>query len=249
MDIQFQGQRALVTGAGKGIGRATCLRLVQLGAFVVGVSRTESDLVSLQEACQDIRGDSFQYFVGDLSDSDVAQRIAEDVGDIDLLVNNSGVAYCAPFLDFPIEQWDNIMNVNLRAHFVITQVIARNMVKREKGGSIVNVSSVISDRVLDEHVAYCTSKGGLDQFTRSIAFELGRYGIRVNSVNPTVVMTPMGKKVWGDAEKAKPLLDRVPMGRFVEEEEVVDAIAYLLSDKASILNGVILKIDGGLSTS
>jgi len=236
----------LVTGDGKGIGKGTCVRLVKLGAFVVAVSRTESDLVELKNELDLIRKNSCLTIVADLGIAEEAKRAAEEAGDIDLLVNNAGVTHVAPFLEFELKEWENIMNVNLRAPFIVSQVIAKGMVARGNGGAIVNVSSVISSIGLDGHVGYCSSKGGLDQLTRVLALELGPHNIRVNSVNPTVVLTPMGIKVWSDPQKSEPLLKSIPLHRFGEVDEIVDSIMFLLSDKSSFINGVMLPIDGGL---
>jgi len=247
MEIKFDGKRALVTGAGKGIGRATCIRLVKLGAFVVGVSRTQEDLNSLKEELDLIRENSCLMIAADIGIAEEARRAAEEAGDIDLLVNNAAVTNPKPFLEYELGNWQNHLNVNLTAPFIISQVIARGMVIRGSG-AIVNVSSTISCIALEDHVGYCSTKGGLDQMTRVLALELGKHNIRVNSVNPTVVLTPMGLKVWSDPEKANPMMDKIPLHRFAEAEEVVDSIMFLLSDKASMINGVCLPIDGGLLT-
>ena len=125
----------------------------------------------------------------------------------------------------------------------MSQVVARNMIKRGVKGSILNVSSQASKVGLANHVAYCSSKGALDQMTRVMALELGPYGIRVNAINPTVVLTPMGKKAWGDPAKAEGMLSRIPLGHFAEEEDVVKASLFLLT--AEMISGHALPLDGG----
>lgn len=137
--------------------------------------------------------------------------------------------------------------MNLEAMFLISQVIARDMVKNKVKGSIVNISSQGSKVGLVDHTAYCVSKGAVDQLTRCMALELGQYGIKVNSVNPTVVMTDMGKKAWGDRQKALPMLSRIPMGRFAQVEDVVNAILFLLSQE--MVTGHQLPVDGGFLSS
>lgn len=139
------------------------------------------------------------------------------------------------------------MNVNLRSAFVISQIIARDMITRGiQHGAIVNVSSQASMVAIDAHTAYCTSKAALDQLTRMMALELGPRGIRTNAVNPTVVLTEMGTKNWSDPAKAVPMLSKIPLGKFAEVEDVVEAILFLLSpSKAKMINGVMLPIDGG----
>jgi L-xylulose reductase len=235
----FVGKRALVTGAGKGIGRETALLLGAYGAQVVAISRSQADLDGLQKeiGCQSIQAD--------LSNVDEARGAAESAGEIDLLVNNAGIAILQSFFDTTIEAYDQIMATNVRAVLIVSQVIAGKMVARGQGGAIVNVSSQSSKRVLQDHTAYCTSKGALDQLTRSMALELGPHNIRVNAVNPTVTLTPMGEMAWGDPAKSAPMLRRIPLKRFARPRDVAEVITFLLSDQAHMVHGVTLPIDGG----
>lgn len=181
----------------------------------------------------------------DLSNIQAAVKQIESVGPVDLLVNNAGVGVLSSFLEVTEESYDRVMNVNLKAVLFISQTIARGMAERGRGGAIVNVSSQASQAALQDHAVYCASKGGLDQLSRVMALELGPHKIRVNCVNPTVVMTAMGKLGWSDPKKAGPMLSKIPLGRFAEVEDVVHAILFLLSDKASMINGVMLPVDGG----
>src|SRR6516162_4541643 len=141
------------------------------------------------------------------------------------------------------------MAVNLRAILVISRVIAKRMIERGVAGSIVNVSSMAALQGLRDHAAYCTSKAGLDQLTAVMAVELGEHGIRVNAVNPTVVLTEMGKRAWSDPAKGGPMLARIPIGRFAECEDIASVVCFLLSDAAGMLNGLALPIDGGFHTT
>jgi len=237
--IDFKNRRALVTGAGKGIGREVAVMLSRFNARVVALSRTESDLKSLKDqiGCETI--------VAELADATAAKHAAEEAGEIDLLVNNAAVAILQPLLETTIEGWDTTMGVNLRAILVITQVIAKRMIERGVAGSIVNVSSMAAFQGLRDHAAYCTSKAGLDQLTKVMAVELGEHGIRVNSVNPTVVLTEMGKRAWSDPVKGKPMLERIPLRRFAECDDIASVVCFLLSDSAAMLNGLALPVDGG----
>jgi NAD(P)-dependent dehydrogenase (short-subunit alcohol dehydrogenase family) len=239
LDIDFKNRRVLVTGAGKGIGRDTAIMLARYHAQVVALSRTEADLKSLQNEI------SCETILADLGDAGAAKRAAEQAGDIDLLVNNAAVAILQPFLETTQEGWDTTMAVNLRAIVIVSQVIAAQMIKRGVAGSIVNVSSMAAFQALRDHAAYCASKAGLDQLTKVMAVELGEYGIRVNSVNPTVVMTEMGKRAWSDPAKGEPMLKRIPLNRFAECNDIASVICYLLSDGAAMLNALSLQIDGG----
>jgi L-xylulose reductase len=237
--MEFQGQRVLVTGAGKGIGRSVVAKLVAEGAEVVALSRTASDLDEIKSefGCQTI--------TCDLADPAAARSAAITSLPVDLLVNNAGTTKLDPFLDTSVETFDRLMNVNAKAPMIVAQECARDMIRRGHKGSIVNVSSMASFQGVPEHTAYCATKGALDAMTRVMAVELGAHGIRVNTVNPVVTLTPMAIKAWSDPEKGNSMLVRIPMGRFVEPGEVADAILYLLSPRASMVTGSSLPIDGG----
>ena len=237
--FDFNQKRVLVTGAGKGIGREIAAMLHRFNARVVALSRTEADLQNLQNeiGCETI--------VAELGDADAARKAAEQVGEIDLLVNNAAIAILEPFLTTSLEAWDKTFAVNLRAVLIVSQVVARQMIDRGVAGAIVNVSSMASFQALHDHAAYCASKAGLDQLTAVMAVELGQYGIRVNSVNPTVVLTEMGKRAWSDPVKGGPMLARIPVGRFAECEDIASVVCFLLTEGAAMLNGLALPIDGG----
>jgi L-xylulose reductase len=239
---EFAGKTALVTGAGKGIGVATVQLLVERGARVIALSRSAADLDALkaQTGCETI--------AVDLADAHATRDAVRAALPVDLLVNNAGITELQPFLDTTIEAFDLIMQVNVRAPMIVAQECARDMIARGVRGSIVNVSSLSANVGFALHAAYCASKGGLDAMTRVMANELGPHGIRVNTVNPVITMTPMAEKVWSEAEKSAPMLARIPLGRFVEPVEVARTIAYLLGDDASMVSGVSLLVDGGFQT-
>ncbi len=243
MKLDFTGRRALVTGAGKGIGRQIAKTLASHGARVVALSRDPADLASLHEEVD------CETLAVDLTDADATRAAAERAGEVDLLVNNAGIAVLQPFLETTPEALDRTMAVNVRAVMVVSQVVAAGMVQRGRGGSIVNVSSIASSIALRDHASYCASKGALDQLTRVMALELGPHGIRVNAVNPTVVMTPMGRRAWEDPAKGAPMLARISLGRFAELEDCADVVCYLLSDAAAMIHGVTLPIDGGFTST
>jgi L-xylulose reductase len=237
--FDFKQKRVLVTGAGKGIGREIATMLHRFNAKVVALSRTETDLERLKEEidCETI--------VAELGDPDSARRAAQQAGKIDHLVNNAAIAILEPFLKTTVEGWDKTMAVNLRAVMILSQVVAKQMIERGVAGSIVNVSSMASFQALHDHAAYCASKAGLDQLTAVMAVELGQHGIRVNSVNPTVVLTEMGKRAWSDPAKGGPMLARIPLRRFAECADIASVVCFLLTDGAAMLNGLALRIDGG----
>jgi NAD(P)-dependent dehydrogenase (short-subunit alcohol dehydrogenase family) len=239
MNPRFNNKRILITGAGKGIGRALAMLLAECESKVIAVSRTKADLDSLAKeiGCETI--------VADLSVAAEAKRAAVAAGRVDLLVNNAGISIPQSFLDTTSEAFDATMAINVRAAMIVSQVVARQMIGRGAGGAIVNISSQASKVGLADHTAYCASKGALDQLTRVMALELGRYNIRVNAVNPTVTLTPMGEMAWGDPAKRDPMLAKIPLGRFAKPIDVAHAVAFLLSDEAGIIHGVTLPVDGG----
>ena len=240
MNISFEGKRILVTGAGQGIGRELALRLSKFKGQVIGLSKTKENLDKLR--AQD---SSIQTVCVDLGDWDATKKAVQSVLPVDLLVNNAAVAKLKPFLDATEEEFDKIFNINVKAMMNVSQVVARDMIQRNVPGSIVNISSQASQAALRDHTVYCASKGAVDMLSKTMALELGPHNIRVNTVNPTVIMTEMGKLGWSEPEKAQSMINKIPLGRFGEVDEVVDAVVYLLSDRSSMINGVTLPVDGG----
>nr|CAI5822816.1 unnamed protein product [Callosobruchus analis] len=166
----------------------------------------------------------------DIANWKQTENVLKKIGPIDLLVNNAGMGWLKSLLDATEEDIDR-----------------QNMLDRKVPGSIVNISSQASIAGLLHHTVYCASKGAVDSFTRAAALEYGPKNIRVNAVNPTVIMTDMGRLGWSDPKVAKPMLEKIPLNRFGEVREVTDAVLYLLSDKASMITGVCLPIDGGFT--
>jgi len=237
--MRFAGKRAFVTGATKGIGRATVARLVREGAAVIASGRDAADLATLRDET------GCETLVLDLADAGAIRAAAAAMPVVDYLVNNAGIVLLQSFFDTTMEAYEQTMAVNVRAPLLLGQEIARKLVAAQRKGAIVNVSSTASHLGVPDHTAYCTSKGAVDSLTLAMAVELGPHGIRANAVNPTITMTAMGVMAWSDPAKSDPVKRRIPLGRFAEPEEVAAAIVYLLSDDAAMINGVILRVDGG----
>jgi L-xylulose reductase len=239
MEKNFSGRRALVTGGAAGIGREIVNVLLSRGAQVVVIDRSKEDLaaVKAQTGCETI--------LADIGNAEQARNAAQKALPVDLLVNCAGVVNLQPFLETTVENFDETVNVNTRAGMIIGQVVARDMIRRKSKGAIVNISSIANERAFQDHTTYCISKGGVDQLTRCMAMELGGYGIRTNAVAPVMTMTAMGRKAWSDPAKAKPMLEKIPMGRFNEPVDVANAVAMLLSDEAAMVNGSVVPVDGG----
>ncbi|XP_044530189.1 carbonyl reductase [NADPH] 2-like [Gracilinanus agilis] len=244
MQISFSGLRALVTGAGKGIGRDTVKALQGSGAQVVAVSRTNEDLVSLSKECPGI-----EPVCVDLGDWEATERALGNIGPVDLLVNNAAVLLVEPFLEVSKEAFDRTINVNLRSVFQVSQIVARGMIARGAPGSIVNISSMVSRTAIANLASYSSTKGAMDMLTKVMALELGPHKIRVNTVNPTVVYTPMGRKVSANPELIQALKQRTPLKKFAEVEDVVYSILFLLSDKSAMTSGSGILVDGGYLAS
>ncbi|XP_078427113.1 L-xylulose reductase-like isoform X2 [Cetorhinus maximus] len=229
---------------GIGIGRATAKALLACGAEVIALTRTQSDLDSLVQECP-----KMLTVCVDINDWEATENALKDVGRIDLLVNNAAVVILQPFLSVTEDAFDKMFGVNVKALLHISQIIARRMKCCGGGGSIVNISSQASQSAVRDHAVYGASKGAVDTLTKVMALELGPHQIRVNAVNPTVVMTARGRTGWSDPTKAAGMLSRIPLQRFAEIDEVVNAIIFLLSDRSSMINGVTLPVDGGFLSS
>lgn len=244
MDIKFEGQRALVTGAGKGIGRGVAVKLAECGAKVIAISRTQADLDNLKQEVP-----SIETHICDLSDWDAARSLVENLGPIDLLVNNAGTNIIDNFVDYKKETLYKLFDINFMAVFNITQVVAKGMIERGRGGAIVMMSSMLALRAMEMRSVYCCTKAAIDQLTRSLALELGPHKIRVNSVNPTVTLTPLAVGFgWESPSKASRITDRTPLGHLAAVDDVVNATVFLLSDKSSMTTGSILTVEGGITT-
>jgi len=237
--MSLQGKSVLITGAGKGIGRASVADLTNRGMRVIALSRSAADLADIEAAL------GCRTMAVDLADAEATRAAVRGALPFDYLVNCAGIAALHSVLDTTAEVFDHVMAVNARAPLIVSQEYARDRIARGEKGAIVNVSSIASHIGFADHAAYCASKGALDGLTRVMANELGRKGIRVNGVHPVITLTPMAAKVWSDPAKSEPMLARIPLSRFVEPPEVAAVIAYLLSDDAAMVNGVDLPVDGG----
>jgi NAD(P)-dependent dehydrogenase (short-subunit alcohol dehydrogenase family) len=190
-----------------------------------------------------------QTVLAELEDIAAAVAAVRGVLPLDLLVNNAGISILRPVLETTTDELEKVLRVNTLAPLALAQTFAADLIRRGAPGAIANVSSNAATRGLRDHAAYCASKAALDALTRVLATELGPHGIRVNSVNPAVTLTPMGVRVWSAPAKADPVLARIPLGRFLQPHEVASAICFLLGDDATMVNGVCLPADGGFAVS
>ena len=235
----FDGRTAIITGAGKGIGRATATLLAARGAQVVAIARTASDLDSLAAET------GARTILADLADTSAAREAMREAGPAEFLVNCAGTNVLESVLDMTEAGYDAVLGINLRAPLICAQEFARMRIAAGGGGAIVNVTSIAGHRGFQDHMCYAASKAGLEGATRVMARELGPHGIRVNAVAPTITLTELAAAAWSDPAKSGPMMVRHPVGRFAQVEDVAATIAMLLSDDSGMVTGAVLPVDGG----
>tara|TARA_R110000868_G_scaffold106340_9_gene291716 strand:- start:505 stop:1236 length:732 start_codon:yes stop_codon:yes gene_type:complete len=239
MPKDLNGKTVIVTGAGKGIGRATCVMLSELGANVVAISRTASDLESLQTET------GCQTHALDIGNSSELRSAVQGITIASGLVNCAGINILEPFLEVSEESFDQIYAINTKAAMIAAQEFSKTLIAAKRKGAIVNVSSISSFVGFAEHTSYCASKGAMDAMSRVMANELGVHGIRVNCINPIITMTELAAEAWSDPVKSGPILSRVPVGHFAEVDDIANLIVFLLSEKSRMLNATAIPVDGG----
>jgi NAD(P)-dependent dehydrogenase (short-subunit alcohol dehydrogenase family) len=242
--LRLDGCRALVTGAGRGIGLAAAAALAQAGAHVVLVARTASEI---DAAAEEIRceGGSAEALVLDVTELSEIRAAVTAQPVFDVLVNNAGTNRPAPFLEVTEQDYDAITTLNQRAAFFVAQAVARRMAEARKGGSIVHISSQMGHVGGARRTVYCMSKHGIEGLTKSMAIDLAPYKIRVNSIGPTFIDTPLTRPFWSDKAFHADVLSRIKLGRLGTVEDLMGAIVFLASDAAAMITGTSLLVDGG----
>jgi NAD(P)-dependent dehydrogenase (short-subunit alcohol dehydrogenase family) len=241
--FDLSGRLALVTGAGRGIGEACALGLAEAGADLVLVSRSREELAQVAERVEAI-GRRAQVAPCDVTSAGEVRGVAEEAGHTDILVNSAGTNVPEPFLDVSEQSFDALIAVNLKGTFLMSQAIGRSMAARGEG-SIVNISSQMGHVGGLNRTAYCASKHGVEGLTKAMALDLAPRGVRVNSVAPTFIETPMTRPFLADPEFHADTVRRIPLGRVGRVDDVVGAVVYLASPAASLVTGTSLLVDGG----
>jgi NAD(P)-dependent dehydrogenase (short-subunit alcohol dehydrogenase family) len=246
--INLRGKTALVTGAGKGLGKACAIALAEAGAKVIIISRTKSDLIKVDKIIKKTKGSS-ESFVCDVTDLSYFKAVLQKIKSLDILVNNAGTNRPEHFTKVKRENMEYLTNLNMKAVFNVAQLCARKMVKlknRKKiGGSIIHMSSQLGKVGCEGRNVYNMNKFGVEGLARGMACELAKYNIRVNTVCPTFVETPMVKAFFKNKKFKNKMLKNIPLGRIATESDVATAVAFLAADSSAMITGTSLVVDGG----
>jgi NAD(P)-dependent dehydrogenase (short-subunit alcohol dehydrogenase family) len=245
--FDLTGKTALVTGAGRGLGRSMAVALASAGADIVLAARTSADLEAVAGEIS-AHGRTALCVPTDVTQPDQVDRLvaaAEDrFGAIDILINNAGMNLRKPVLDISIEEWDQVLNLNLRSYFLVSRAVGRHMVERGSG-RVINITSIFGAVALASQGPYATSKGGISQLTKVLAIEWAPHNVTVNCIGPTYFETEMTRPLYQDPERRTFIESRTPMGRWGQPDELAGAVIFLASDAAGYITGQTIFIDGG----
>jgi 3-oxoacyl-[acyl-carrier protein] reductase len=245
--MRFENQVVIVTGAGRGIGHAIALRFAREGARVASVSRSEENAKKTADEINALRADAAKAYALDVADHTTTQQVAaqilQDFGRVDVLVNNAGVTRDALSMRMSVEDWDTVLNTNLKGAFNFCQAVMRSMTK-QRSGRIINISSVSGLMGNAGQANYAASKAGLIGLTKTLARELASRGITVNAVAPGFIVTDMTS---GLSEEVKQnLMSRIPLAKLGQPDDIAAAVAFLASSEANYITGQVLTVDGGM---
>ena len=243
--INLKNKYALVTGAGKGLGRACSIALAEAGATIIGLSRTSSDLDKLEKDLKKIKKKIVKINCDVMNYNELSSKLKK-IKIIDILVNNAGTNIPEPFDQVKQESMNYLVDLNLKAAFNVAQIVVRKMIKNKKrGGSIINMSSQLGHVGMSGRNIYNMTKFGIEGLTKGMGVELAAKNIRVNTVAPTFVETPMVKRFFKNKKFKKSVLGNIPIGKAAKESDVATAVCFLASDAAAMITGTSIKIDGG----
>ena len=249
--FDLSGQRAIVTGASRGLGRHFGFTLARSGAQVALAARR---IDRLEEAVKEIEGfGGSAIAVGvDVTDGKSVKACIEtaenELGPINILVNNAGIAVTKPMFEHTEEDWDSVLDTNLKGIWLMAQEVARRMVNRKQGGSMINIASVLGERGISQLPGYCASKGGIINLTRAMAVELAPHGVRVNTIAPGYIETDMNRQFFA-TQAGQRLIKSIPQRRLGQVEDLDGILLLLASDASRYMTGSVITIDGGQSAS
>ncbi len=243
MSKELENKTAVVTGGASGIGYAIAKLFVNNGAKVILLDISDS-VALVAESLSKENAIGLQVNLMDFASyPEIEKKIEECTDKVDILVNNAGLVNLEPALYMSEDNWDSTMSLNLKAPFMFSQMIAKRMIK-QGDGRIVSMASQAALVALDQHLAYCASKAGIVAMTKVMALEWSKYGVRINCISPTVVMTELGKKAWA-GEKGDNMLKTIPIGKFAQPDDIAEVALFLSSDRSSMITGENIVIDGG----
>jgi NAD(P)-dependent dehydrogenase (short-subunit alcohol dehydrogenase family) len=242
--FRLDGKRALVTGAGRGIGLTAASALADVGAHVTLAARTRDEIEEAAAAIR-ARGQQAEALVMDVTDLPAMQAAIAQAAPFNILVNNAGTNRPKPLMDVTVEDFDVIMGLNVRAAYFVAQAVARRLVETGQPGSIINMSSQMGHVGAARRTVYCASKHAMEGFTKAMAIELAPHKIRVNSLGPTFIETPMTRPFFQNEAFRQEVVSKIKLGRLGQLDELTGAIVLLASDASSLMTGTALVVDGG----
>lgn len=242
--FRLDGKRALVTGASSGIGLASATALADAGAEVLLVARGRQPLIDLRQAIH-LRGGKAEASVLDVTDLDAAARLVEAEGPFDILVNSAGLARHSPALDTRVEDFDAALSLNLKAAYFLTREVARGLIAAGRAGSLINISSQMGHVGGPDRAVYCASKHALEGMTKAMALEWAPHGIRINTICPTFIRTPLAEQTLRDPSRRAWIESKIKLGRLGEVEDIMGPVVFLASDASGLMTGTHIVVDGG----
>lgn len=242
--FRLDGKRALVTGAGRGIGASAAEVLAAFGAHVTLVSRSEAEVAEAAKAIRE-KGGRADHMALDVTDIDAVRAAVAATEPFDILVNNAGTNRPGPFVEATVEDFDAVAGLNIRAAFFVAQAVTRRLIEAGKPGSIIQVSSQMGHVGAVNRTIYCTTKFAIEGMTKAMAVELAPHGIRVNSLCPTFIETPMTEPFFRNPDFRASVLSKIKLGRLGSVEDLAGALILLASDASSLMTGASLIVDGG----
>lgn len=244
--FSLKGKTAIITGANTGLGQGICVAFAKAGCNIIGVGRRECS--ETKKLVEDLNQEFLEVLcdVSNISDLDrIIEKGNEKFGKIDILVNNAGIIKRTDSIDVTVEEWDSVLDINLKAAFFLSQKFAKNCIKNNNAGKIINIASMLSYQGGFRVVSYCASKSGINGITKALCNEWAKYNINVNAIAPGYMATNNTKDLRNDEKRSDEILSRIPTGRYGTPDDLMGAAIFLASDASNYVNGFTIAVDGG----